>query len=57
MKKLIMLITILAFWGCDSEVLEATISEEIISSVEGCTNPSATNYNPAATVDDGSCDI
>lgn len=23
--------------------------------VYGCTNPSATNYNPAATVDDGSC--
>ena len=23
--------------------------------VEGCTNPSAMNYNPAATVDDGSC--
>lgn len=24
-------------------------------SVPGCTNPSATNYNPNATVDDGSC--
>ena len=25
------------------------------SPVPGCTNPSATNYNPSATVDDGSC--
>ena len=56
MKKLIMLITILAFWGCGEATLEA-ISENVISSVEGCTNPSAANYNPAATVDDGSCDI
>ena len=25
--------------------------------VEGCTNPNATNYNPNANVDDGSCEI
>ena len=27
------------------------------STILGCTNPNATNYNPAATVDDGSCDF
>ncbi|MDA8979021.1 T9SS type A sorting domain-containing protein [bacterium] len=31
---------------CESEELE----------IEGCTDPFAFNYNPAATVDDGSCD-
>ena len=31
---------------CESEVIE----------VEGCTDPLANNYNPAANVDDGSCD-
>ena len=23
--------------------------------ISGCTNPTATNYNPLATIDDGSC--
>lgn len=32
--------------GCETEEVE----------VEGCTDPVAFNYNPAATVDDGSCD-
>ncbi|MGB0249626.1 MAG: hypothetical protein ACPF91_06275, partial [Flavobacteriales bacterium] len=32
--------------GCDTEEVE----------IEGCTDPLAFNYNPAATVDDGSCD-
>lgn len=27
----------------------------LASSISGCTNSSATNYNPSATVDDGSC--
>lgn len=27
------------------------------ATVGGCTNPNATNYNPSATVDDGSCQI
>ena len=31
--------------GCDQEVIE----------VEGCTDPSAFNYDPFATIDDGSC--
>ena len=31
--------------GCETEEVE----------IEGCTNPMASNYNPAATVDDGSC--
>ena len=26
-----------------------------VGAVQGCTNPAATNYNPLATVDDGSC--
>jgi hypothetical protein len=25
--------------------------------IEGCTNPAACNYNPAATLDDGSCEL
>lgn len=32
--------------GCETEEVE----------IEGCTDPLAFNYNPAATVDDGSCD-
>ncbi|MGB1100714.1 MAG: hypothetical protein ACPGYS_07375, partial [Flavobacteriales bacterium] len=32
--------------GCETEEVE----------IEGCTDPFAFNYNPAATVDDGSCD-
>jgi hypothetical protein len=38
--------------GCEFEV-----STEIVASEEvcGCTYPQATNYNPLATVDDGSC--
>jgi gliding motility-associated-like protein len=30
---------------------------DITPPVNGCTNPTATNYNPAATCDDGSCDF
>ena len=32
--------------GCDIGAYEA---------IQGCTDPAATNYNPSATVDDGSC--
>ncbi len=29
----------------------------ILDEIRGCTNPAATNYNPLATIDDGSCRI
>ena len=32
-----------------------TITKQITANICGCTNPDATNYNPAATLDDGSC--
>ncbi len=32
-----------------------TITQSIVSNICGCTDPEATNYNPQATVDDGSC--
>ncbi len=35
---------------------EGTCEEEVII-ISGCTNPLADNYNPAATVDDGSCQV
>ncbi|MBN8658679.1 MAG: hypothetical protein J0M11_23280 [Anaerolineae bacterium] len=37
--------------------LKATLTPTITSTsaVTGCTNPNATNYNPAASTDDGSC--
>jgi hypothetical protein len=49
MKKLIFILLCLPliFSTCKKE------DDEII--VSGCTNPSAFNYNPNATVDDGSC--
>lgn len=28
----------------------------VVDPIHGCTDPSATNYNPAATVDDGTCE-
>ena len=30
---------------------------EILGQIEGCTDPSACNFNPDATADDGSCDL
>ncbi len=32
-----------------------TITKQITANICGCTNPDATNYNPTATLDDGSC--
>ena len=50
-------------WGVATEVIENTIlaysvfNEEVCSCTvtPGCTDPSAYNYNPNATIDDGSC--
>jgi len=54
MKKLIytILSVSIIFAACkkEEEVITPTPSE-----VSGCTDPNATNYNPSATVDDGSC--
>ncbi|MGY9030616.1 MAG: hypothetical protein ACKVIU_12405, partial [Rhodobacterales bacterium] len=35
--------------------LDDVIFGGVVSSISGCTDPIATNYNPAATTDDGSC--
>ena len=54
-KYLIILTTILmlSFYACDKE--EDNNAGDI--SVTGCTNLEALNYNPNATIDDGSCII
>lgn len=30
---------------------------QLVENIPGCTNPNACNYNPQATLDDGSCDL
>jgi hypothetical protein len=40
----------------DMQIVDNTILICEIPSVEGCTDPSALNYNPQADVDDGSCE-
>ena len=37
--------------------VETSIEEDGASFVEGCTNENAENYNPEATIDDGSCEL
>ena len=37
--------------------VETSIEEDGASFVEGCTDENAENYNPEATIDDGSCDL
>ena len=36
-------------------IYTSTIPEEVTAQQRGCTNPDATNFNPTAIVDDGSC--
>ena len=43
------LIILLLIVGCEGVLVEP-------EDVYGCTDPSATNYNPAATIEDGSCE-
>ena len=40
---------------CGGAGCSASIVLTVSADVPGCTDPSADNYNPAATVDDGSC--
>ncbi len=40
---------------CDASQLEESFSFAPGAGIPGCTDPTAINYNPAATVDDGSC--
>ena len=35
----------------------ASVHPATVEPVYGCTNPNATNYNPNATIDDGSCQL
>ena len=48
-----------AFVGAGGQVLIDNIriscTENTGNDIQGCTNPNATNFDPAATVDDGSC--
>ena len=50
MKKIIYLFLVLSFsfTACNKD-------DDTPSVVEGCTDPAATNYDPSATSDDGSC--
>lgn len=49
MKKLFLFLIPLAFLMACNE------SDNDVLQIEGCTNPEAVNYDPMATVDDGSC--
>jgi Leucine-rich repeat (LRR) protein len=58
MKKYLLPILLIAFWGCEEE--EKIIVEDCAEvpggdNICGCTNSAATNYNSSATYDDGSC--
>ncbi len=50
-KKYLLLLALLGLGG----LAVAVSGKKTIPPISGCTNPSATNYNPLATVDDGSC--
>lgn len=41
--------------ACDGQDLEETFTFDPAAGIEGCTDSTAINYNPAATIDDGSC--
>ncbi len=41
----------------ETQEIEVTNDAYIVPEVLGCTNPSATNYDPDANVDDGSCEF
>jgi len=47
--------TILLSGGAPYSTAHSTGSASCITQVYGCTDPTATNYDPNATVDDGSC--
>jgi len=49
---IISIISLLFFIGCESNPSDSGNQSDIY----GCTDPDATNYNPNATIDDGSCE-
>jgi|TARA_B110000211_G_C13957009_1_gene498778 hypothetical protein len=57
MKKIIytLLVTSLVFSACQEEV-DDIVTPPVNTTVSGCTDNTATNYNALATVDDGTCD-
>ena len=49
MKKVLFIILSLLLFACDS-------SNDDTAEIEGCTDDQSNNFNPDATVDDGTCD-
>mgnify|MGYP006123726391 CR=1 FL=1 len=51
-----MLVAVLAiFSACESD-LNGSLEPNNGTDIEGCMDPNAMNYNPEATIDDGSCE-
>jgi len=55
MKKILLILTLTTLiFACKKEDNAPTANTS--TEVEGCMDPLATNYNPEATIDDGSCE-
>ena len=55
MKKILLILTLTTLiFACKKEDNAPTTNTS--TEVEGCMDPLATNYNPEATIDDGSCE-
>jgi len=55
------LVAVFSWWNAKTKAWECTEEKQAVvggtsnPAIKGCTHPAAINYNPAATVDDGSC--
>ena len=60
MIKILLILPLLFWLGCEDKKDENTSNGGTgnggTGDVYGCTDPDATNYNPDATIDDGSCE-
>jgi len=57
MKKILLVLTLTALiFACKKEDDKPNTNTATTSVVEGCMESLATNYNPEATIDDGSCE-